>query len=290
MGEESMKESVDVMEPKVSYERLYRQFKTTEHDGRLLDEFLRSGKVFPVIEGTEGVPAGTPELTRYGFLALMMNDEFLSERFLPCVREMSARGTLLNLDDDAHVRALRASLIEFALLGSLEAQRLLEKVDHQYGPDDDFVSLVVMTRWPQVQNLNRFLTAQEGIGHDCSTVPSYTQALREIKSGCKRSNWICYIFPQMCGNTCRRSCNYRYYGIRGRMEALHYINHPVLRHRLIEITRAVMNCGYSVFEIFSEQDVRVFRSCINLFASVSDIPIFEKVRAEYGWKYCSVPL
>ena len=33
----------------------------------------------------------------------------------------------------------------------------------------------------------------------------------------------------------------RYYGIRGRNEAIEYINHPILRDRLVEITEAVYN-------------------------------------------------
>ena len=75
----------------------------------------------------------------------------------------------------------------------------------------------------------------------------------------------------------------KYYGINGRDEASQYINHPVLRDRLVEITEAVYNNENSVYEIFGNDAIKV-RSCMLLFASVCDIPIFKKMIYKYGWK------
>ena len=74
----------------------------------------------------------------------------------------------------------------------------------------------------------------------------------------------------------------KYYGL-SRDEAIKYINHPLLRDRLVEITEAVYNNEKSVYEIFGNDAVKV-RSCMLLFASVSDIPIFKKMLEKYGWK------
>lgn len=41
-----------------------------------------------------------------------------------------------------------------------------------------------------MSDLSRFITAQER---------SYDTALREIKSGRKRTHWMWYIFPQIAG-------------------------------------------------------------------------------------------
>ena len=41
-----------------------------------------------------------------------------------------------------------------------------------------------------VFNLERFVTAQRG---------SYDVALRELRSGAKRSHWMWYVFPQVAG-------------------------------------------------------------------------------------------
>lgn len=283
-----MRESVKLMQNNlVDYDQIIRQLEQTDHDVGLLKEFKKRKSAFPVYEGTEGVPEGTPELTRYGFVSLMRDKKFMQGYFVPRYRKLMKRNFSKPRLDAKKAKLLRASMIEFALLGSIEAQDLLDKINQEYGRDDAYITDIVMTRWPQMQNLNRFLKAQEGIGYGKDGVPSYNNALSEIKDGCKRSHWISYIFPQICEDTSKGCNEYKCFGIKGQMEAVQYINHPLLRQRLIEMTKAVMNCGYSIYEIFSKFDVRIFKSCINLFASVSDIPIFDKVRTQYGWKYSS---
>jgi uncharacterized protein (DUF1810 family) len=122
--------------------------------------------------------------------------------------------------------------------------------------------------------LDRFIQAQDKYN-------IYQQALNEIKNGKKVSHWIWFIFPQMRG--LGKSEMSKFYGIDGRDEAKEYINHPVLRERLIEVTEAVYNNENTVYEIFGDDAIKV-RSCMLLFASVSDIPIFKKMIHKYSWK------
>lgn len=123
-----------------------------------------------------------------------------------------------------------------------------------------------------MNNLNRFLLAQEA---------DYETALAEVRAGRKVSHWIWYIFPQMKG--LGYSANSNYYGINGKEEAKAYIEHPVLRERLVEISQAVLDSEHSVYQIFGSDAIKV-HSCIMLFASVCDIPVFYKLKERYGWR------
>ena len=123
-------------------------------------------------------------------------------------------------------------------------------------------------------DLNRFVEAQD-------KWDTYQKALNEVRNGRKTTHWIWYIFPQMKGLGYSEMS--KFYGIRGREEAAAYIEHPILRERLVEITQAVYDNENSVYEIFGNDAIKV-RSCMLLFASVSDIPVFKKVISRYGWK------
>ena len=89
------------------------------------------------------------------------------------------------------------------------------------------------------------------------------------------------MFPQMKG--LGHSEISEYYGINGREEAKAYIEHPILRERLVEICEVILNSETSVYNIFGHDTIKV-RSCILLFASVSDIPIFKQIKNKYSWK------
>lgn len=78
------------------------------------------------------------------------------------------------------------------------------------------------------------------------------------------------------------SARSQFYGIDGREEAKAYIEHPVLRERLVEISQAVLDSPRSVYDIFGSDAIKV-RSCILLFASVCDIPVFHSLKARYCW-------
>lgn len=128
--------------------------------------------------------------------------------------------------------------------------------------------------------LQRFVNAQDSGLVEYGTA-SYETALREIKEGRKRTHWIWYVFPQMKG--LGHSQLSQFYGINGREEAYAYMDHPVLSQRLIEATEAVLNNEKSAYEIFGNDTVK-FKSCMRLFASVSDHPVFKKVIQKYSWK------
>jgi len=131
----------------------------------------------------------------------------------------------------------------------------------------------------QQRNLLRFVHAQDSGGIYEGT-GTYAQALQEVKAGRKRGHWIWYVFPQMKG--LGKSEISQFYGINGREEAKAYIEHPVLRERLVEICEAVLHNEHSAYEIFGSDTIK-FRSCILLFASVSDIPVFKQIKNKYRW-------
>ncbi len=129
------------------------------------------------------------------------------------------------------------------------------------------------------RNLLRFVHAQDSGGLYDGT-GTYAEALEEVKAGHKRGHWIWYVFPQMKG--LGHSEISEFYGINGREEAKAYIEHPILRERLVEIGEAVLNSETSVYDIFGQDTIKV-RACILLFASVCDIPVFKQIKSKYRW-------
>ena len=282
---------------KIDKDFVYNRFPKTEHDIKLyedykafislkrkteakndLEELL---SLFPVYEGTESANE-VFVLTRFGFMALSIDDDFMNTCYKSWCSSLLQQDIASEIHDNNRIRLLRASLIEFALLGCLEAHQLMNKLDSQIGKDDLFIESIVNERCP---NLRRFLNAHNGAGrgvNDGDEVSSYAQALQEVKSGGKRTHWIWYIFPQMAGIKGTHSRPALFYGINGRLEAYQYINHPILRKHLVEISEAVLNNKYSVYEIFGDDIIKV-RSCMLLFATVSDEPIFKQVINKYHW-------
>ena len=121
-------------------------------------------------------------------------------------------------------------------------------------------------------DLSRFLKAQE---------QDYEQALREIRSGRKRSHWMWYIFPQIQG--LGFSPTAQYYAIRDLQEARDYLAHPVLDARLKEISSALLDLnGLSASEIFGYPDDLKLRSSMTLFR-MADLnePVFLEVLEKY---------
>ena len=129
------------------------------------------------------------------------------------------------------------------------------------------------------RNLLRFVHAQDSGGLYDGT-GNYAEALQEVKAGHKCGHWMWYVFPQMKG--LGHSEMAEYYGINGREEAKAYIEHPVLKERLVEICEAVLGNEHSAYEIFGADTIK-FRACILLFASVSDIPVFKQIKSKYRW-------
>ena len=123
------------------------------------------------------------------------------------------------------------------------------------------------------KGLQRFIEAQDKWN-------TYDKALEEVKNGKKETHWIWFIFPQLYG--LGESEKSQFYGLDGREEAKAYIENDTLRTRLVEISEAVLNNEKSVYEIFGNDAIKV-RSCILLFASVSDIPVFKQLKSKYRW-------
>jgi uncharacterized protein (DUF1810 family) len=100
-------------------------------------------------------------------------------------------------------------------------------------------------------------------------------ALEEVRNGRKVSHWMWYIFPQLRG--LGQSNVAWYYGIEDLDEAKAYLAHPVLGQRLREITQAALDLSETdPMKIFGWPDNMKFRSCMTLFAQVSENDLFAR--------------
>jgi uncharacterized protein (DUF1810 family) len=85
-----------------------------------------------------------------------------------------------------------------------------------------------------------------------------------------------FIFPQIRG--LGSSGMSRKYAIAGIDEARAYLNHPILRPRLLECAEAVLDVeGRSALEIFGKPDDAKLRSSMTLFEAAGEDPAFPKV-------------
>lgn len=121
-------------------------------------------------------------------------------------------------------------------------------------------------------HLDRYLEAQKY---------SYAQALSEIQRGYKQIHWMWYIFPQIKG--LGLSSTSAYYAIQSLDEAKAYLNHPVLKENLLEITNALLqHKEKSASEIFGGTDALKLKSCMTLFHIADpDNPVFTQVLQYY---------
>ena len=121
-------------------------------------------------------------------------------------------------------------------------------------------------------HLDRYLEAQKY---------SYAQALSEIQRGYKQSHWMWYIFPQIKG--LGFSSTSAYYAIQSLDEVKAYLNHPVLKENLLEITNALLqHKEKSASEIFGGTDALKLKSCMTLFHIADpDNPVFTQVLQYY---------
>ena len=121
-------------------------------------------------------------------------------------------------------------------------------------------------------DLDRFISAQEN---------QYHQALSEIKNGQKGSHWMWFVFPQIDGLGFSNMTVK--YSIKSRNEAIAYLHHSVLGPRLREITEALLEVkGKSALEIMGSPDYLKLKSCMTLFALVSnENSLFQRVLDKY---------
>jgi uncharacterized protein (DUF1810 family) len=116
-------------------------------------------------------------------------------------------------------------------------------------------------------NLQRFVDAQS---------PIFDQVSSELRDGVKRSHWMWFIFPQI--KDLGQSQLTRKFAISSRED----LEHPILGLRLIECTELVnLIEDRTIEQIFGYPDDLKFRSCMTLFANVSDNQIFVDAPSKY---------
>ena len=109
-------------------------------------------------------------------------------------------------------------------------------------------------------DLNRFLHAQDS--------GAYAQAMAELGAGAKRSHWIWFVFPQLAG--LGSSPMAETYGLQGAEEARAYLQHPVLRERLLAAMNAVRRHSASLRTLMGSQiDALKLVSSMTLFAEMA---------------------
>ena len=119
--------------------------------------------------------------------------------------------------------------------------------------------------------IERFVKAQNEV---------YNCALEEIKSGRKRTHWMWFIFPQIKG--LGLSMTSIFYSIKDVEEAKEYLAHPMLGHRLREISQALLELKIdNPTEVFVSPDDMKLRSCMTLFDYVESDSIFDKVLMKF---------
>lgn len=120
-------------------------------------------------------------------------------------------------------------------------------------------------------SLGRFKSAQ------ASSEAGFARALKELNAGEKRSHWIWYIFPQLAG--LGQSSTARWYGLRGRDEAVAYLRDPELFARLQAVTEAVgrhLGGGVSL--------VALMGGTTDALKLVSSLTLFERIAQAEGKK------
>ena len=121
-------------------------------------------------------------------------------------------------------------------------------------------------------DLQRFLDAQE---------PVLPAVLAELRTGRKRTHWMCFVFPQLAG--LGHSAMAQFYAIADLGEARRYLDHPVLGPRLVQCTDIINAIeGKTAHDIFGSPDDLKLRSSMTLFAAAANDPApFETALARY---------
>ena len=130
-----------------------------------------------------------------------------------------------------------------------------------------------MSPSPGSSALSHFLEAQERV---------YDRALKELRSGRKKSHWMWFVFPQLAG--LGSSSMATRYAISSQQEARAYLDHPVLGERLIECTNAALSVNdRTANEIFGDPDDLKFCSSMTLFETVGqeDAPFGKAIESYY---------
>ena len=121
-------------------------------------------------------------------------------------------------------------------------------------------------------DLSRFTIAHQN---------DFETALREIKSGKKRSHWMWYIFPQIYG--LGYSYTSQYYAIQSLEEAKAFLADPYLGSNLISICEVLIKLeSNDATEVFGSPDNMKLQSCMTLFSLADNgNSVFDKVLEKY---------
>ncbi|WP_368669712.1 DUF1810 domain-containing protein [Roseibium sp. RKSG952] len=112
------------------------------------------------------------------------------------------------------------------------------------------------------EELEMFIEAQDTVWPD---------VLRELEQGQKTSHWMWFVFPQLA--ELGQSHMAQLYGIEDLDEATAYLGHPVLRERLIQVSRLMLSHkGSDPAGILGKVDAKKLRSSMTLFAAVPGAP------------------
>ncbi len=120
-------------------------------------------------------------------------------------------------------------------------------------------------------NLNRFIETQ----NEC-----YTEVLKELRAGKKRTHWIWYIFPQQKG--LGSSYNSQYYGLDGIEEARAYLSNSILGNRLVECCEILLSLDEcNITNIMPYPDNLKLKSSMELFSTVRKYPFRDVLEKFY---------
>jgi len=138
--------------------------------------------------------------------------------------------------------------------------------------DDHSPNVLPFMEFLSSQKTRRFLEAQEA---------DYETILKGIRSGHGLPYWPWHIFPQMKG--LGQSSREEYYGISDMAEARAYVEHPVLRQRLLEAAKALAHLpGNDITKWMSFSEGHRLQASMTLFSMVDKTPfIFRKVLSKF---------
>lgn len=116
----------------------------------------------------------------------------------------------------------------------------------------------------------------------------YEDALKEIKSGRKRTHWMWFIFPQL--KALGKSYKEVYFSLENAEEARIFYNNRYLGTNLKKICRALLECESSdALEVMGSPDNLKLRSSMTLFYIATKDKLFADVLNKfYGGKQCEL--
>ncbi|WP_283966902.1 DUF1810 domain-containing protein [Tritonibacter sp. AK171] len=112
------------------------------------------------------------------------------------------------------------------------------------------------------EELDMFVEAQDAVWGD---------VVAELKAGKKTSHWMWFVFPQLA--SLGQSHMSQLYGLEDLNEARAYLDHPVLRQRLIEVCDLMLSHNDTpAIDILGKVDAKKLRSSMTLFAAAPNAP------------------